>query len=318
MVTHIDETLYPINSAAYATAAVDVHINVIEPERYNDQLLPVNRHAFIPLSAGVASQIEYSISSLQRKKGWGPAESRQCQYTKTPRAACVEETVVTQAHDQCDCPERGYREGDEEIAILRTGASTCSATIGTLQNSCVTNVIRSKANISLDECPAQCTSIAAQIRSNYQTKLSESQVEYMKDAIAFSRISKDLVVLDDTIVGNESTIIHVGVSNLCKSRQFSIFNEREIPNAHPRPLRVIVVTLYKDDAKVSIGALLGQIGGNAGLWCGLSFVLMLETLEFLIVALLYGSGFYSGGRKSIRDRVRGWFKCFLSLFRRKQ
>lgn len=220
MVTHIDETLYPINSAAYATPAVDVHINVIEPERYTDQLLPVSRHAFFPLSAGVVSQIEYSISSLQRKKGWGPTESRQCQYTKTPRPACVEERVLTQAHDDCDCPERGYRDDDQAIAILRTGASTCSATTGTLQNSCVTKVLRGQANISLDECPTQCTSIAAQIRSNYQTKLSESQVEYMKDTIAFSRHTKEFYI-DDTIVGNESTIIHVGVSNLCKSRHLS-------------------------------------------------------------------------------------------------
>lgn len=110
----------------------------------------------------------------------------------------------------------------------------------------------------------------------------------------------------------------MSASPICVSLDICHFYEREIPNAHPRALHVIVVALYKDDAKVSIGALLGQIGGNAGLWCGLSFVLMLETLEFLIVALLYGSGFYSGGRKSIRDRVRGWFKCFPSLFRRKQ
>lgn len=69
---------------------------------------------------------------------------------------------------------------------------------------------------------------------------------------------------------------------------------------------------------MAIGALLGQIGGNAGLWCGLSFVLMLELLEFVIVALLYGSGFYSGGHKALRDHIRGFFMYVPSLFKRQK
>ena len=66
-----------------------------------------------------------------------------------------------------------------------------------------------------------------------------------------------------------------------------------------------VTVTYQENPKVALAALLGQLGGNAGLWCGLSFVMMLETLEFLIVALLYGTGFYSGRRKPLRHHVAG-------------
>ena len=49
--------------------------------------------------------------------------------------------------------------------------------------------------------------------------------------------------------------------------------------------RFAVTVTYQENPKVALAALLGQLGGNAGLWCGLSFVMMLEALEFLIVAL---------------------------------
>jgi hypothetical protein len=77
------------------------------------------------------------------------------------------------------------------------------------------------------------------------------------------------------------------------------------------PLKCFAVTVtYQENPKVALAALLGQLGGNAGLWCGLSFVMMLEALEFLIVALLYGTGFYSGrrNRKPLGHRVVGIFR----------
>ena len=67
---------------------------------------------------------------------------------------------------------------------------------------------------------------------------------------------------------------------------------------------VVAMTIFEETPSETFGALMGQIGGNAGLWCGLSFVLMFEVFEFLIVALLYGTGFYGKKKsKSLKQRV---------------
>mmetsp|Transcript_19642 Transcript_19642/g.25758 ORF Transcript_19642/g.25758 Transcript_19642/m.25758 type:complete len:104 (-) Transcript_19642:31-342(-) len=65
-------------------------------------------------------------------------------------------------------------------------------------------------------------------------------------------------------------------------------------------LESLFTTVNSEQPKTTLGALMGQIGGNAGLWCGLSFTMLMEVLEFITVAVLYGRGFYRPRRHSLR------------------
>jgi len=220
-VTHMAEDMYPFNNADAATPAVDIAIIVMEPERYNDTTLFLERNRYIPVAAGAVTRIEYTISELERKKGWGPSESRLCSDGATPRSSCVEKTLSRRVATLCNCSDLQYL---DEYAIERS-LVTCSANPGTVQGDCVLeSEIWTESQVSLEKCPTRCRSFRGAAKSNIQLKLSESQVEYMKHTIAFgnpaqfgTRRAQDSVgVVDQSILQNESAIIHIGVDSLCK------------------------------------------------------------------------------------------------------
>ena len=220
-VTHMEEDMYPFNNADAATPAVDIAIIVMEPERYDDTTLYVERHTYFPVAAGAVTQIEYAISGLERQKGWGPSESRLCSDGATPRSSCVEKTLSRRVATLCNCSDLQYLDGHAiESRLVR-----CSANSGTVQGDCVLeSEIWTASHVSLEKCPTRCRSFRGAVKSNIQLKLSETQVDYMKHTIAFGspaqfgtrRAQDSAGVVDQSILQNESAVIHIGIGSLCK------------------------------------------------------------------------------------------------------
>ena len=220
-VTHMAEDMYPFNNADAATSAVDIAIIVMEPGRYNETTLFLERNRYFPVAAGAVTRIEYTISLLERKKGWGPSESRLCSDRAIPRSSCVDRTLASRAFSECNCSDLQYL---DEYALAHHIVG-CSASPGTVQGDCILeSEIWTEGHVSLEECPTRCRSFQGAAKSNIQLKLSESQVEYMKYTIAFgnpaqfgTRRAQDSVgVVDQSILQNESAIIHIGVDSLRK------------------------------------------------------------------------------------------------------
>jgi hypothetical protein len=300
VVDHLTDDFYTFYDANAATPAFDIHINVVDAERYDDGVLHVERHTYFPVAAGVLTYVEYEVSGRKRKQGWGQRESKDCSKNAIPRSSCVEKAILDRSITECNCSGLNFLTGYVNEDVLSSIAG-CSASTGTAQHECI-DVSDARGDVSLEECPTQCEATVGEVKSNVQVRLSEKQTKYVRRLLAFgSALQTNFVGVDTTILRNETAIVQVGANSLCKfTIVFSV-----IPmyiRSLTLPISTVKVT-FIEDSKVSIGSLLGQIGGNAGLWCGLSFVLMIESLEFVVIALLYGSGFYSGGGKGLKNRV---------------
>lgn len=223
IVTGITSDTYPVEDADISTAAIDVHINVVSEKRYNDTTFFIEPHTFISVAAGSVSGISYESSELVRVKGWGPVESRSCSNTVVPRAACMTEVILNRTAQECECrrPETVItpyfdRFGEENIMW-------CSASEGTPQSECVQSFVDDENTVSLSECPVQCHSTRAGIKDIIQSKLSDSQTEFIKTYLNYSNANQKSVLTDGSIVTEESAIIQIGVSSLCKHEMISRF-----------------------------------------------------------------------------------------------
>lgn len=221
IVTGITSDTYPVEDADISTAAIDVHINVVSEKQYNDTIFFIEPHTYIPVGAGTVSGISYESSELVRVKGWGPVESRSCSNTVVPRAACMAEVVLNRTAQECECrrpenvmPPYFDRFGEENIMW-------CSASDGTPQSECVQDSVDNQNTVSLNECPVQCHSTRASIRDIIQSKLSDSQTEFIKTYLNYSHANQSSVLTDGSIVTEESVIIQIGVSSLCKHELIS-------------------------------------------------------------------------------------------------
>eukprot|EP00591_Stephanopyxis_turris_P011023 CAMPEP_0195513810 /NCGR_PEP_ID=MMETSP0794_2-20130614/5379_1 /TAXON_ID=515487 /ORGANISM="Stephanopyxis turris, Strain CCMP 815" /LENGTH=407 /DNA_ID=CAMNT_0040641913 /DNA_START=83 /DNA_END=1306 /DNA_ORIENTATION=- len=112
----------------------------------------------------------------------------------------------------------------------------------------------SRNQVSLEKCPYPCTKTEANIVSRTASALSEGQ------AILFR---KELNATEEELNRDQTAVIKVA-------------------------LRSLDIEQVVESPSTSFGAMLGTIGGNVGLWCGLSFLTIVEVLEFSIVACLFG------------------------------
>ena len=219
-VTHMEEDMYPYYNADSATPAVDIAIIALGSERYDETALYLERHQYFPVAAGAVTHVGYATSVLERKKGWGLKESRLCSDGVIPRSSCVESTLASRATNQCNCSDLQYLDDLERAHSL----VRCSASPGTVQGDCVLESESWRGGqVSIEKCPTQCRSLRVKVQSNIQMKLSETQVDYMKDTIAFgppvlygSSTQNNARIVDESILQNESAIIHIGVDSICK------------------------------------------------------------------------------------------------------
>jgi hypothetical protein len=120
-ITHMSDNFYPLNSAHFATPSVDVHVNIIDLERYGDSSLHVERNTYFPIAAGTNTRVEYSVQKLVRKQGWGSEESRLCKKEALPRSSCVDKTLLDRASASCNCSKVQYFTDPSELCrALRT------------------------------------------------------------------------------------------------------------------------------------------------------------------------------------------------------
>lgn len=212
VITHIKTDLYTIDSAGSSSAAVDIHINTIKPSDYINPLLPVAREMFFPVSAGVHTELEYSVESLQRKQGFGSTESRKCEHSAVPRQTCIELKLYDLAFARCECASPQY------LPNFPLKYAGCSSTRKTPQHYClqrIFDVASHRRNISLEECPTQCEGVKADVNTHSETQLSPAQVEYAKRTIQFNNRNRPAFP-DDSIVQSETAIIQIGPAFLCK------------------------------------------------------------------------------------------------------
>lgn len=222
-VTHMDDSYYSINDAHQATPAIDIHINTIDPEQYDDLILHVERNTYFPVAAGSNMNIKYGVVEMDRKQGWGKSLlSRKCQYDALPRSSCVEKTLLDRASAVCNCSALKYFNYPAAVGVI-SGAAACSAIRNTSENACVDRNLQLKSRITLEQCPPPCHDVWGTVTSNFQTTLSEYQVEYMREVKAKMHITKSL---DESIMQRGSAIIHIGADTLSKYKIFCFFSIR--------------------------------------------------------------------------------------------
>lgn len=228
-VDHMTDDLYTFNDFDSATPAVDVHINVIDQDRYDDTILYVERHNFFPVAAGSVSYVDYAMTARYRKQGWGPAESQSCANDVLPRASCVEKTLLDRAIINCNCSDLRFLEALSDSGKLSNIAG-CSASKGTDENECIAESPL-RGEVSLEECPTQCEATLGEVQSSFQVKLSEKQARYTRNLLAFhTRITRETVpVVDTTILQNETAIIRIGVNSLCKCTPYVFLSTLHCP-----------------------------------------------------------------------------------------
>lgn len=235
-VDHMTDDLYTINDFDAATPAVDVHINVLDQDRYDDAILYVERHHFFPVAAGSVSYIDYSLTTRSRKQGWGPRESQSCANDVLPRASCVERTLLDRAITECNCSDLQFLDALSDAGTVSSIAG-CSASRGTDENECIAESPL-RGEVSLEECPTQCEATLGEVQSNFQVRLSEKQTKYARNLLAYHKGGTlgVLPVVDTTILRNETAIIRIGANTLCKSPTYcticSTPQHRTIPNSH--------------------------------------------------------------------------------------
>mmetsp|Transcript_52654 Transcript_52654/g.78036 ORF Transcript_52654/g.78036 Transcript_52654/m.78036 type:complete len:308 (+) Transcript_52654:2-925(+) len=108
--------------------------------------------------------------------------------------------------------------------------------------------------VPLEDCPYPCNTSDIEIVSQSSSMLSDGQILYFQDLL---NLTEEQLNRDNT------ALIKIGL------RSLSILELVESPST-------------------SFGEMMGTIGGNIGLWCGLSFLTLIEVIEFLIVACLFG------------------------------
>lgn len=214
IIDHMTDDLHPLQDADSATPAVDLHINFIDQDRYDEPFLYVERHKFFPVGAGAVTQIEYSVSERIRKQGWGQSESQTCRHDVIPRSSCVEKTLLDRGFSSCNCSEVRFLQQYMTDATLSHVAG-CSASPGTEQNECIATSPL-KDEVTIEECPTQCHALVGEVQTSFVVRLSDKQVEYAKNLKAFEWAHDVPFVVDPSILRNETAIIRIGVNTLCK------------------------------------------------------------------------------------------------------
>lgn len=270
IVTGLLDRMYPLHDLQYSTPSVDIHINVIPEDRYHIESLLVEQHEFMTIAAGSVTKIEYHIERFERYQGWGSSASQNCVNTETPRYMCTFFQVIDNVATNCACGDLNWREYYLHSNI--PPVLGCSVTKGTKQETCLYQQLSYEMlqAVPLNTCPVQCETLSPTITKKTQTDLSDGQVVYIQ-----GHLDRE----EATVVREETAVVRVGLGTL--------------------DTRIMV-----EAPSTSFASLMGEIGGMLGLWCGVSFLTMVEVLEFTFVACLYGRGFYSNTRRSLRDYMK--------------
>lgn len=272
--TGLNEENYGLGEMDRASAALDVGVNPIKNELYNRTVLYIESRQYQAIAAGATTTLEYRLERVIRRPGWGSRESRLCQDVPFPRSTCVQAHLLRQSAVECGCSGIG----NAPPTFL-----DCSATIGTQEHSCVYTFLRGAgSNISevpLSRCPYQCDSLGGSIRKQTVVPLSNAQILFLKNI--------QLVNKPTNLPGGDSPS-NKPFENATIATTFML----SVGLSH------LEVSELEEIPEVPLGSLLGQVGGNAGLWCGMSFSLIVEIFEFGIMALLYGD--YSAKRQGKR------------------
>lgn len=242
---------YSLRDIYRATPSVAVHVGVS-----SDSSIP-SAENFLQFGAGQHYRHEYRVQRAVRYRGWGDRFSKTCSEKIGSRTACIQATIYTAAAKACGCNNA------TSTNILHL--SECSATYGSPQANCIESYIDSATlvgeAIPTSVCPSPCKTtypVSTQLSS---IALSAPQLLYVNRLVYPSNLR---IGSESSKFGIENvTLISVGAASL-------------------------LVQTLEESPVTSLASLFGLIGGNSGLWCGLSFSMLAENFEFLVIAARYG------------------------------